>query len=180
MANLLTMICPNCWGSKVECTFCSNTGTVSDEQLTEHFRLSEFLFSSTAKRIGIPNAPNTAQLANIRALAPALEKLRAKIGPIHIDSGLRVPTVNHAVGGVSPSAHEYGIASDNVPINCTKRQAIDAFLTLGIPFDQLIAEYGSWVHIALFSPSGEQRNEKLMIFSAGHYQPLDINDNRIG
>ena|SRR6185295_9788417 len=42
-----------------------------------------------------------------------LDKIRAKVGfPLQVNSGFRTAAHNHAVGGVSSSAHTKGIAAD--------------------------------------------------------------------
>jgi peptidase M15-like protein len=74
-----------------------------DIQVSEHFRLSEFRAKSAAYD-GARVHPNLVRL---------LEKLRAAAGsPIHITSGYRPPKYNAAVGGVSDSYHQDGVAAD--------------------------------------------------------------------
>ena len=57
------MTCPRCWGSRADpvvrtgCQLCRGEGFVPDEQLSEHFRLSELLASETAARKRLSNAP---------------------------------------------------------------------------------------------------------------------------
>ena len=142
--------------------------------------LSEVLASQTALRQDIPNDPSPAQLAALTELANTiLEPARVALGPIHIDSGYRSHILNAAVGGASDSAHQLGAAADCIPKACTKLQLIQWVIASGIPFDQVIAEFGSWIHIAVRGPGGEQRRQQLMIFKDGRgYQQFDPNDSR--
>jgi hypothetical protein len=114
--------------------------------LSEHFTLEEATFSETAVRMGIPNMPSTLQLANMQAAAKGMEEIRALLGkPIRVNSWLRLPDVNVAVGGSKISSHMDGWA----------------IAAAGIKFDQMIHEYARWTHIS-FAP--EMRGQQLTIF----------------
>jgi hypothetical protein len=52
------------------------------------------------------------------------------------------------VGGSSTSQHCFGEAVDFLPIGWTVRNTMRKVLELGLPFDQMIDEYGVWVHIS--------------------------------
>jgi zinc D-Ala-D-Ala carboxypeptidase len=177
-----TMLCPTCWGAQTmpggdACTGCHGAGVVPDEQLSPHFALGELLRSSTAARLRLPNAPDPAQRANLSRLAvELLEPARGVIGAIHIDSGLRLPAVNSAVGGSPSSAHRLGLAADCVPLQLSRREATAAILGSGVAFDQLIFE-ATWLHLGLLSPRGEQRGQVLLA-AGGGYVPYDPNDPR--
>lgn len=130
--------------------------------LSEHFTLEEATFSETAVRRGLDNSPSMLQLANMKVAAQKLEQVRALIGPLHVNSWLRLPAVNVAVGGSKISSHMDGWAID---VSCTKLtpyQLCQEVLKAGIKFDQLIHEYGRWMHIS-FVP--ELRQQKLTIFN---------------
>jgi hypothetical protein len=132
--------------------------------LSEHFTLEEATYSETAIRMGIPNQPNEVQLANMKKAAEGLEKIREILGgkSIHVNSWLRLPDVNVAVGGSKVSSHmdgwaiDFTCASFGDPLTVCK--AIEAS---GLQFDQMIHEFARWTHVS-FAP--EMRGQKLTIF----------------
>ena len=87
---------------------------MSTIQLTPHFKLSEFEFSTTALARGFDNHCPQHLIPNLRNLCERiLEPLRAWVNePIIISSGYRCPQLNKAVGGVSNSQHMTGEAAD--------------------------------------------------------------------
>jgi len=77
--------------------------------LSEHFTLEEATFSETASRLGINNQPSEQQLENMKKASEGMEKVRALLGKsIHVNSWLRLPEVNVAVGGSKVSSHMTG------------------------------------------------------------------------
>ena len=130
--------------------------------LSEHFSLDEATYSETAIRMHIDNQPVDRQLANMKSAAQQLEAVRNVTGALRVNSWLRLPEVNVAVGGSKVSSHMDGWAIDftskgfGSPLEVCK--AIEA---AGIKFDQMIHEYASWTHIS-FAP--EMRGQKLTIF----------------
>lgn len=131
--------------------------------LSNHFTLEEATFSETAARLGINNQPSETQLANMKIAAEGMEKVRALLGKsIHVNSWLRLPDVNVAVGGSKISSHMDGWAIDFVCKDFGNPLAVcKAIESAGIQFDQLIHEYATWTHIS-FAP--EMRGQKLTIF----------------
>jgi hypothetical protein len=137
--------------------------------LSEHFSLDEATYSETAIRLGIPNLPSELQLANMKHAAACLEPLREATGPLRINSWLRLPDVNVAVGGSKVSSHMDGFAIDISSSTMTPIQLCRKVEELGLKFDQIIHEYGRWMHIS-FAP--EMRQQKLTIFKPeGKYKP---------
>jgi zinc D-Ala-D-Ala carboxypeptidase len=137
-----------------------------DTQLTPHFRLSEFLLSQAATRLGLRNEPFTAEQENLRRLALVLEEVRHALGghPVVISSGFRSFVVNNAVGGSVKSAHLTGRAADfTVPGFGTPRQVCQRIVDAGVIFDQLIDERG-WVHLGIAARNAEPRREVLTAF----------------
>lgn len=117
---------------------------------SKYFTLKEFTFSQTAARRGIPNEPNLIHLANIQRLVTnVLDPLRELLDrPIRITSGYRSSQLNIAVGGSKTSQHCYGEAADIVVPGMTVDQVVEAIIQSGLPFDQLIHEFGDWTHVS--------------------------------
>lgn len=119
-------------------------------KLSEHFSLSEFTFSSTAVRKGIDNTPDEKTIENLKALCiHVLEPIRAKLGkPIRITSGYRSKALNKAIGGSKTSQHVEGKAVDFHVEGCEIEELFQFIKRNGIEFDQLIQEFGEWIHIS--------------------------------
>ncbi len=144
--------------------------------LSPNFTLEEFTHSDIAIRKGIDNTPNAEALANLAELALTLEKVRDLLGvPIHINSGYRGPKVNAAVGGSSVSAHMTGQAADfTASAFGTPLEVALEIAASDIAYDQLIAEFGAWVHIGI---RGDMRRQVLTAAREGgkvvYHQGLD-------
>lgn len=139
-------------------------------KITEHFTLEELTHSDTAVAAGLANIPSKDEIKNLTELCKKiLEPLRKEIGlPIRINSAYRNIKVNRLVGGVSTSAHVYGLAVDVVcPAygNATKftQYVADFLKRKNIAFDQCILEFGTWCHIGIRHPDGRQRRQLLTI-----------------
>lgn len=131
--------------------------------LSEHFSLEEATHSDTAIRLGINNQPDARQLENMKKAAIGMEQVRALLGKsISVNSWIRLPAVNVAVGGSKVSSHMDGWAIDFVSPFGTPHAVCKAIEASGIKFDQMIHEYGKWTHIS-FAP--EMRQQKLTIFN---------------
>ena len=131
--------------------------------LSEHFTLEEATFSDTAVRQGINNQPDAKQLENMKTAAQGMEKVRALLGKgIHVNSWLRLPEVNVAVGGSKISSHMDGWAIDFTCAGFGDPLAVcKAIEASGIKFDQMIHEYGRWTHIS-FAPEMRQQAMTIM------------------
>ena len=137
-------------------------------QLTEHFTLEEFTFSSTAKARGIDNTvSNHRVIENLKNLCEqVLEPLRSYANqPITISSGYRCKALNKVVGGAHNSQHMTGEAADiHIPLydfkDSTGSRLTDIetarewmqWLTDNTDFDQLILETVNrkifWIHVS--------------------------------
>jgi hypothetical protein len=127
-----------------------------------HFTIEELYASQTAKARGINNKPSVQQMINLVYLAAhVLEPLRVAMDePIKIGSGFRCQALNKAVGGVYNSQHMKGQAADiRTVANTTmeNKRLFDLAAKSGLPFDQLIDEYGyNWLHIS-FNKKGNRK-----------------------
>jgi hypothetical protein len=126
--------------------------------LSRHFTLEELIFSQTAARMGIDNTPGAETLTNLRGLSNFLEAIRDKIKkPIYISSGYRSKDLNKAIGGSETSSHMFGLAADIIsPSYGTPAELAEVIVALDLGFDQLILEFGKWVHVSVAEkPRGE-------------------------
>lgn len=127
-----------------------------------YFTIEELIKSSTARRKGIPNLPNGEQKENLIALVDnVLDPLRKLWGkPIIVTSGFRCVKLNRLVGGVAKSQHTKGQAADIRTVENTtmeNKRLFDVAMRSGLPFDQLIDEYGyNWIHIS-FNTKGNRK-----------------------
>ena len=119
-------------------------------QLSEHFSLEELIYSDIAIRQNIHNDPDGDVVINLTRLAKFLEKVRLFLNkPIHINSGYRSPEVNALIGSKPTSQHCIGCAADIKVGGMTPDQVIKAIVHSDIPYDQIIREFDSWVHISI-------------------------------
>lgn len=154
----------------------------AEMRLTTHFTLEELCVSEVALREGIDNTPPPEVVANLLRLARLLEKVRAVLKkPMRITSGYRSPALNARIGGSAKSAHMDGRAADFIcPQFGTPYAVAKKIATARLGFDQMIHEYGRWVHIAV--PRAKQRadRELLSIFEPGKYLEglTELNERR--
>ena len=131
----------------------------------KYFKLSEFINSSTANRLGIDNIPSFEVVDNLNRLADYLDGIRVKFGkPISISSGYRCPMLNKAVDGAVNSQHLKGLAADLV---CADMKKLLSIIRETKDFDQLITEHkkGSksyWIHVSVPPISGKPRNQVII------------------
>lgn len=124
--------------------------SIPDQQLSDHFWLSECVRSQQALRNGIDNTPTPDQIEEMRiTCVTLLEPGRALLGghSWHLDSGIRCPRLNVAVNGSSTSAHLWGGAADVIPAQWNLRDAFDVLRKSELPYDQIIIECGAWIHL---------------------------------
>ena len=133
-------------------------------KLTSHFTLEEMIVSETAERLGIDNSPSTEVLSNLRGLTNFLEVVREKIKkPIFVSSGYRCPELNRAIGGSRSSQHMKGLAADIVSRSYgTPAELAEVIVALDLEFDQVILEFGRWVHVSV------AENPRHQILTAKH------------
>lgn len=121
--------------------------------LSPHFTLAELTVSETAARRGMDNDPPPEVIERLKHTALGLEAVRIRLGtPIIVSSGYRSPELNVAVGGSKNSDHTRGDAADFIcPGFGAPSTIVSVLKDSGIQFDQLIEEFGRWVHIS-FGP----------------------------
>ena len=133
-------------------------------KLTEHFNLSEMTVSPTAKRLGLSNNPTPEHIENMRyCCEKILEPVRAKFGPVTINSSYRAPAVNKAVGGSKTSQHVNGQAIDFEVKGVDNKKVAD-WVADNLEFDQVILEFytkgdtnSGWVHASIKKAGGNRK-----------------------
>ncbi len=118
--------------------------------LSPHFTLQEMERSQTAIRHGISNKADARQMKALTDLCVnVLEPLRTLVNKsINIQSGFRNSTVNSLVSGSSTSQHKKGEAADINVEGITPSELFDLIRNSSLPYDQVIDEFSSWVHIS--------------------------------
>lgn len=149
-------------------------------RLSPHFTLGEFTATAHREYLDEQGDPPASVLVTARRFCfDILEPARALVGPIRITSGYRCAGLNEEVGGASNSAHVEGRAADIVPMEMDLLDAYYVIAGSAIPHDQLIWEYGRWIHIAGPHLDVEPRREMLACFEPGVYVPFDSSDRRL-
>jgi hypothetical protein len=136
----------------------------NDYMLTEHFSYNEMTRSTWAEKHGKDNTPDDLQLLALQNLCRVLlEPLRAKFGPIIINSAFRSEEVNTGVHGVGASKHLSGEAVDIHLPDMETGRAYYCFILHNIDFDQLIFEHrrdgAVWLHCSVLLDSRENRHQ---------------------
>lgn len=121
----------------------------------KHFTIKELCKSAKGEKLGIKNEPTAEIIANMEYLCDKLlDPLREALNqPLYVSSCYRCEQLNNWVGGSKTSAHRYAMAAD-LYVNGNNRIIYDTLLKSGLPYDQVILEYGKpddpqWVHIGL-------------------------------
>ena len=133
-------------------------------QLTEHFTLEELTVSPTAKKLGLSNNPTPEHIANMKyCCEKILEPVRAKFGPVTVNSSYRSPLVNKAVGGSKTSQHVNGQAID-FEVKGVDNKVVADWVADNLEFDQVILEFytsgdknSGWVHASIKKEGGNRR-----------------------
>ena len=139
------------------------------QQLSEHFKLSEFTESGTARRHKVKNVPGPREVERLRFLCvKSLEPMRRRFGVIRITSGFRCKKLNALVGGSPTSQHVLGEAADIHTGGRELSEKMFGFAKQNIPFDQLILEHNHahgiyWLHISLRSDRPGNRHEAFFV-----------------
>lgn len=137
-------------------------------QLSNNFTLEELTFSQTAEREDIDNTPDATVLKNLVYTAEQLELVKQALNnnPVLISSGYRSPKLNKVVKGSATSQHLLGKAVDfTSPKFGSPREIVEAIRKTNIQYDQLILEFGRWVHISFTKTNS--RKQALIIDKLG-------------
>ena len=117
--------------------------------LAKNISLEEMIFSEMAARRGIDNTPTDVIIHNMSRTALALQVIRSHYDkPIIISSGFRCTELNKAVGGSNLSHHTLGYAADFIIPGVDLKDLMKSIPKM-IKFDQLIYEYGRWIHLSV-------------------------------
>ncbi len=138
--------------------------------LTKHFTLEEMTYSQTAARNGFDNTPDEIAISNLtRLCSQILEPIRDIVHkPVQVTSGYRSPTVNALIGSKPTSQHTVGCAADIKVQGVASDVLIKAIIGAGLPYDQVIREYDSWVHVSVPNdPTAKPRRQALIIDKNG-------------
>lgn len=133
-------------------------------QLSSNFYLHEFTRSQAAARHGIDiSVAQTSEVfSNLKTLAETgLQPVRDALGPVFISSGYRPAALNTAIGGSRKSAHVHGLAADISVVGHSPLEVAQWYESSDIEFDQVIHEFGEWVHVGMAKPGTEPRKEVL-------------------
>lgn len=150
-------------------------------KLSQHFDLSEFTRSESAKREGLDNTPTAEHLENIKILCEkVLEPIRLRFGSINISSGYRGKLLNHFIGGAVNSDHCVGRAADidmdDVATGVTNTEIFN-YIKDNLDYDQLIWEFGNkekpdWVHVGYrLNENRKQTLRATKVNGKSHYSP---------
>lgn len=120
-------------------------------QITNNFTLEELVKSNTAKRLNIPNIPDTESLINLVKLCIyILQPTRDDYGlPLQISSAFRCSKLNTAVGGVPGSYHLKGCAADILVSSQNDARRLASILNKQKYCDVVLWEKKSWIHVQM-------------------------------
>jgi hypothetical protein len=121
------------------------------QSVSAHFSLDEVTNSQTAARLGINNDLPLELMQNVKKAALGMELVRLALNSnmCIVSSWYRCDALNAAVGSKPTSAHRTGMAIDfTCPTAGTPAQIVAALIKSAVPFQQIIHEFDSWVHIA--------------------------------
>lgn len=141
--------------------------------LSAHISLEEMI--ATQHR-GVDNTPSAEIIENLKRTAAVLEQVRMLLGtPIHVNSGFRSEALNKIVGGQASSQHCQGLAADFISPKWPLIE-IARIVQKNVIFDQLIFEFGTWIHLSTNPLYRPPRRQSLMIggWTKGRYEPLDL------
>lgn len=137
--------------------------------LSKHFTLKELTHSDISVRHNLDNSPSSDVIFNLTRLATFMEAVRSLFAkPIIINSAYRSPAVNNLLGSRPTSQHCFGCAADFRINGLTPDQIVKKIVASNIPYDQVIREFDSWVHISIpLKETIKPRKQALIIDKSG-------------
>ncbi len=149
--------------------------------VSKHFSWAELTRTGSTELQQINRQEAEQYRAALTALATTiLEPIRAKLGPLKVNSAFRGASVNAKVGGSKNSQHLKGEAADIVAPSVTVEELHRWIVTeSGLPYGQCILEKTaparpySWVHVSLGEPWRKDTlcRQALVYDGAGNYLP---------
>lgn len=147
-------------------------------QISEHFSLAELTRTSQP----FPNVPNAGEIAALTTLARmVLEPIRAKFGPVRVNSAFRSAKVNAAVGSKPTSQHRLGEAAD-IEVDGLSNADLARWIRDNLAFDQLILENyrpgvagSGWVHVSYRAGRLRRKVNTMTLASHGPVYSTGIN-----
>ena len=126
-----------------------------------NFKISELIHSDRAIEKNINNMPDIDALDNmLELIVYCLQPIRNLIKkPMIITSGYRCEKLNELIDGSEKSQHMRGQAADFKISGMKPKEIVEIIKNSPIPFDQLINEYDSWVHVSY--SKGKNRRQVL-------------------
>lgn len=145
---------------------------MKDIELSEHFKLSEFLVTDH-KELEEENYNKALEIKDkLLKLAEFAESVRSVLGcPMVITSGFRCEKLNKAVGGSPTSVHQYGEAIDFIPMKMSAWEAFARIIISGISYQQCILEKRGNGYLIHISNNGYRR-QKLYSPCAGKFESI--------
>jgi zinc D-Ala-D-Ala carboxypeptidase len=121
-------------------------------KLSDNFYLDEFTRSQTAARFGIDNSIKIGSMEYlnvVRLCRDVLQPIRNALGPVYISSGYRCAQLNKKMDGAANSQHTKGEAADITVTDHTPLQVANWCAANLTNYDQIIHEFGEWVHVSV-------------------------------
>jgi zinc D-Ala-D-Ala carboxypeptidase len=146
--------------------------------LSPHFTFDELTRTGQTALQAVNRQEAQACMGALTALATTvLEPIRAKFGPIRVNSAFRGPALNTAVNGSKSSQHLSGQAADIV-VPGVALEVVFAWIVKesGIPFGQAILEGPggkvSWIHVSLGEPyRAREKSRQALTWDGKTYAP---------
>lgn len=125
-------------------------------RISNNFKLSELIYSSTAEVNSINNYPSNNEKNNLIELVKnILQPIRDKYGKaIYVTSGYRSPILNRKVKGVPTSYHVTGDAADITTHNKDENKKLFELIVSMIKDKEIVVgelideKNYSWIHIS--------------------------------